>query len=1117
MTSPRLRPGWRLALLLACFTLGAVLAGEPLPHHGPLSLAGSWRLALDRQDLGATERWFNRPLPEDASIHLPGSLPGQGYGDSITTNTPWIGGIVDKSFFTAPAFAPYRVPGNVRIPFWLQPETHYAGVAWYQRDLRIPPAWQGRRVVLRLERPHWETRVWLDDRFIGSNDSLSTPHEYDLGVDLAAGTHRLTIRVDNRMVIDIGENSHSISDHTQGNWNGIVGQLELRSTTPVWIEDLQVHPSFARQEVTLRGRLGNATGQAGNGTLVFRIEPASLPSTAPPPALHKFPVQWEPDGASFECTLPVASPKPWDEFHRALYDALAWIEGLQGPLEARVARFGFRDFAADGTQFTINGRKTFLRGTLECAIFPRTGHTPTDVESWRHVIRAAQAHGLNNLRFHSHCPPEAAFQAADELGMYLHVECGTWPNQSTTLGDGKPVDAWLYRETDRILQAYGNHPSFVILLHGNEPGGPHHVPFLKRWVDHYKLKDTRRLYSSGAGWPQIPENQLHVSPDPRVQGWGQGLASRLNARPPETVTDYRDYIAARPVPVVSHEIGQWCVYPNFDEIPKYTGYLKPRNFEIFRDSLRARGMLDQARNFLFASGRLQTVCYKEDIESALRTPGMAGFQLLDLHDFPGQGTALVGVLDPFWESKGYVTPDEYRRFCNSTVPLARLPKRVFTTAERLEADLEVAHFGPAPLTNAVVAWQLRNDDDRVLARGDFAPALLPVGNAHRLGHIGIDLGPVPAPARYRLVVSVKPSTAALPRGFGPSGFVNDWDVWVYPPRVSIDVPPGITVVQDLDAQAESVLNAGGTVLWLLPPSRVKPDPQLGKVALGFTSIFWNTAWTGRQPPHTLGILCEPDHPLFRRFPTEAYSNWQWWYLVSRAGAMILDDLPRGLRPTVQVIDDWVTNRKLGLVFEARVRSGKLLVCSVDLASQLESDPVRRQFRRSLLDYLASDRFDPLIPITLEQARQVSAPPSPLENLGARLRASSHQPGHEPALAIDGNPTTMWHTAWGEPMPSFPHELTLELNSLTRLHGLTFLPRQDNNRNGWIKDYTLHTSPDGNAWGEPIAAGTFAADAALKTVRFANPVSARFVRLTARSGHANGPWASLAELGLLAEP
>ncbi|MCZ7640968.1 MAG: hypothetical protein M5U12_35890 [Verrucomicrobia bacterium] len=208
------------------------LGRRTTPHPGPLSLAGSWRLALDRQDLGATERWFTRPLPEDLSIHLPGSLPGQGYGDPVTTNTPWIGGIVDKSFFTAPAFAPYRVPGNVKIPFWLQPETHYAGVAWYQRDVKIPPAWQGRRVVLHLERPHWETHVWLNDRFIGSNDSLSTPHQYDLGVDLAPGVHRLTVRVDNRMVIDIGENSHSISDHTQGNWNGIVGQLELRSTPP---------------------------------------------------------------------------------------------------------------------------------------------------------------------------------------------------------------------------------------------------------------------------------------------------------------------------------------------------------------------------------------------------------------------------------------------------------------------------------------------------------------------------------------------------------------------------------------------------------------------------------------------------------------------------------------------------------------------------------------------------------------------------------------------------------------------------------------------------------------------------------------------------------------------
>lgn len=954
-----------ILLLLIGMPADLVQAAEPAPDPSHVvSLAGSWRLGLDRADVGVGERWFSRPV--DGRVELPGSLPGQGLGDPVTLETPWIGGIVDRSFFTAPEYAPYREPGHLKVPFWLQPETHYAGVAWYQRDIVIPPEWQGLRVELLLERPHWETRVWLGDRFLGSNDSLSTPHAYELGVDLPPGTHRLSVRVDNRMVVDIGENSHSISDHTQGNWNGIVGRIELRATPADWIEELDVHPDAARRTIEVRGLIRAAqprsTPEPGRMSLV--IERQHPPATPDRPAMVRrlsFPIVQGPGEVRFGWPIPpedVPGLELWDEFNPVVYRLTARLPNGA----VRSTTFGLRDFVASGTRFTINGRPTFLRGTLECSIFPKTGHPPTDVESWRKVITAAKAHGLNNLRFHSHCPPEAAFQAADELGMYLHVECGTWPNQSTTLGDGKPVDDWLYREADRILEHYGNHPSFVILLAGNEPGGDRHVAYLKKWVEHYKAKDRRRLYSSGAGWPQIPENQLHVTPDPRIQGWGQGLASRINARPPETVTDYREYIAARSVPVVSHEIGQWCVYPNFDEMPKYTGYLKPRSFEIFRESLQAKGMLDQARDFLRASGKLQTLCYKEDIESALRTPGMAGFQLLDLHDFPGQGTALVGVLDPFWEAKGYVTPDEFKRFCNVTVPLARLAKRVFTTEEPLTARLEVAHFGASPLKVAAPRFQLIGDDGRVQLEGRLEARDVTIGNATPLGELSLDLRGVPAPARYKLVV-----------GLSDTPFANDWEVWVFPPRVATDVPAGVTVVTELNDAAVSALGSGGRVVWFLPSDRVARDPKLGPVALGFSSIFWNTAWTGRQPPHTLGILCDPQHPLLASFPTDSHSNWQWWYLLGRAGAMILDDLPRDLRPTVQVVDDWVTNRKLGLVFEARVGRGSLLVCSVDLTNELDSDPVRRQFRRSLLDYVASERFQPRTALTIDQARRLVAP------------------------------------------------------------------------------------------------------------------------------------------------
>jgi hypothetical protein len=1093
-------PGPKLMVfLLAC----ACCCDSARADAIQLALDGQWRFALDRGDAGISQRWFTRTL--DGQVRLPGALPAQGIGDDVSLDTKWTGGIRDPQWHKKPLYAPYTSPENFKFPFWLQPDKYYAGAAWYQRDLEIPVEWAGKRVELFLERPHWETRVWLNEKFIGSNLSLSTPHDYCLGV-VEPGKHTLTIRVDNRMVIDIGHDSHSVSDHTQGNWNGIVGKLELRAMPPVWIDDLQIYPRVAERAIAVRGRLGNATGKAGRGRIELRAErPGSAGGL--PVAQRVLNVTWESGGGVFESELALGQDALlWDEFNPALYRLAATLDGSF----TKTAAFGLVEFRADGTQFAVNGRKTYIRGTLECAIFPKTGHPPTDVESWRRIIGIAKDHGLNNIRFHSWCPPQAAFIAADELGFYLHPEASSWANSSTTLGDGKPVDAWVYEETDRILRHYGNHPSFVLMAYGNEPGGPRHREYLAEWVNTYKAKDPRRLYTSGAGWPEIPENEWHCLPDPRVQAWGAGLMSRINSRPPETRSDYRSFIQARKVPVVSHEIGQWCVYPNFDEIPKYTGYLKAKNFEIFRDTLDARHMGSLARKFLHASGKLQTLCYKEDIESALRTPGMGGFQLLDLRDFPGQGTALVGVLDPFWDSKGYVTAAEFSRFCNSTVPLARLEKRVFTQDETLSFSVEAAHFGPAPLTNIWPVFRLLDDDGRVYWRGHSVQQDLPIGNGNELAKFELSLSGIPAPARYRLVVRL-----AHDKDANQTLFENDWDIWLYPPKINTDPPQGILVVEELNDRAIQTLAAGGKVLFLLPPNRVQPDPQLGKVALGFSSIFWNTAWTDRQPPHTLGILCDPTNPLFAAFPTDAHTNWQWWYLISRAGAMILDGFPPAFRPTVQVIDDWFTNRRLGLVFEAAVENGKLLVCSIDLQTDLDADPVRRQFRHSLLLYMASGRFQPNIKISAAQVRGLMTAPSAMEKLGAKVHsASSEQPGFEAANVLDGNPRSMWHTAWEGGAREFPHELTIELQTAATLRGLTVLPRQDGNRNGWIKDYSIHLSLDGRNWDQPVAQGTFSPSGELKAVLFERPAMARFVRLTALSGHAKGPWASLAELELL---
>ncbi|MCL4787530.1 MAG: beta-galactosidase [Verrucomicrobia bacterium] len=966
----------RAVAVVLALAWAAVWCAAQSPAANALPLAGDWRFSLDRGDVGIGEGWFAKRLPD--RIRLPGTLARQGIGDDVSTNTPWIGGIVDKSWFTAPEFEKYRQPGNVKVPFWLQPEKHYAGVVWYQRDIEIPADWQGKRVVLFLERAHWETRVWVDDRFIGTNNSLATPHEYELGVvgqasslspsnrqdsyftrRLAPGKHTLSIRVDNRMVIDVGENSHCVSDHTQGNWNGLVGKIELLSTPLLRIDDLQIKPDAAGRTFSIEGVIRNAedVGPLRSIEVSLLFGPRPGPDAAdftPQPRRLSFPVVCGTESTRFRWSIPegdLTGLELWNEFSPQFYLLVAALPNGS----TRTVEFGLRDIATPGTQFTINAQRTFIRGTLDCCIFPKTGHPPMEVGEWRRIIRVAKSYGLNLIRFHSWCPPEAAFQAADELGFYFQIET-CWPNQSTTLGDGKPVDQWIYDETDRILKYYGNHPSFLLMAAGNEPGGKNANAYLAKYVEHFKAKDPRRLWTSGAGWPQIAENQFHVTPDPRIQAWGGGLKTRINAKPPETTTDYRDYIAARNVPVISHEIGQWCVYPNFDEIPKYTGYLKPRNFEIFRDRLEANGMGSLAKQFLLASGKLQTLCYKEEIESALRTPGMGGFQLLDLHDFPGQGTALVGVLDPFWGEKGYVTAKEFSRFCNSTVPLARLKKRAFTTDEKLEAEIEVAHFGHQPLENATLVWKLVSEDGKVAASDTLPARNIPVGNSTALGSIRLPLKGLVSPTKYKLVVGIKDSAE------------NDWDVWVYPLKLA-DEPKDVLVTAQFDGATQASLRSGGKVLLTLPGNQVR-NFDAAPVKLGFSSVFWNTAWTGRQAPTTLGILCDPKHPALAQFPTDFHSNWQWWYLIHRAGALRLDLLPKDVEPIVRVIDDWFTARPLGLILEGKVGAGRIVVCGFDLTADAAAEPVSRQMRHSLLAYMDSPQFRPKVEIRVEELRSL---------------------------------------------------------------------------------------------------------------------------------------------------
>lgn len=914
-----------------------------------IDLSGDWSFQIDSLDKGVAQQWFTKKLED--KIKLPGSMTTNGKGNDITLHTPWTGQIVDSSWFFKPEYAAYRQPGNIKVPFWLQPVKYYKGAAWYQKTVTIPASWKGKYIELFIERSHWETIVWVDDKEIGMQNSLGTAHVFDLTQALTPGMHQLTIRVDNRVKdFNVGQNSHSISDHTQSNWNGMVGQLYVAARPAIYMDDVQLYPDVQKKQVLAQIKINTISAKQGKATIQLLATSNKARAEKLKPVTKTIDIKGSSN--TIEIVYPMGShPLLWDEFHPNLYSLQVKLEGA-GDADEKVIGFGMRDFSTRGTQFTINGRPTFLRGTLECAIFPETGYPPTDVASWTRIFKICRSYGLNHMRFHSWCPPEAAFEAADRSGFYLHVECSSWANQGATIGDGKPLDQYIYDESNRMVKAYGNHPSFCMMAYGNEPAGKNHVAYLTNFVNYWKKKDSRRLYTTAAGWPVVPDNNYNSTPDPRIQAWGAGLKSIINSQPPKSDYDWSGIIAKWQHPTVSHEIGQWCVYPDFKEIAQYTGALKAKNFEIFQDILQQNGLANLADSFLLASGKLQALCYKADIEAALRTPGFGGFQLLGLYDFPGQGTALVGVLNPFWEDKGYITGKEYSRFCDAVVPLVRLPKMIYQNNEELDVPVEIANFGATPLNNITPSWNIKDASGNILFSGQFSKTNIPLGNGIKLGEIKQSLSNIKQSGKIVLTVSV-------------GNYQNSWELFVYP--ASLPAVNNIVTTQQLDAKAIETLNNGGNVLLTLKKGTVKPEKG-GDIQIGFSSIFWNTAWTHGQPPTTLGILVNPKHPALHAFPTEYYSNWQWWDAMSHSNAIILDSVATGLQPIVRVIDDWVTARPLGLVFECRVGKGKLIVSGIDLLSGNEHRPEAKQLLYSLETYMNGQQFNPAVQVDIEKIR-----------------------------------------------------------------------------------------------------------------------------------------------------
>jgi hypothetical protein len=536
------------------------------------------------------------------------------------------------------------------------------------------------------------------------------------------------------------------------------------------------------------------------------------------------------------------------------------------------------------------------------------------------------------------------------------------------------LNAFLIKEGDHILDTYGNHASFVMFALGNELSGDFDV--MKEILSHFKSADNRHLMAYGSnnylgfrgqasGEDYYAACRVGADKDTTYRTHIRGSFSfadannggYINGRYPSTNLDYSGAISKCSVPAIGTEVGQYQIYPNYGEIKKYTGVMKPWNFEVFRERLKENDLSDQANDFFRASGALSAICYKADIEMAIRTPGFGGFHLLDLQDFPGQGTALVGLLDAFMDSKGIITPEEFSHFCNNVVPLVIMGKYCWSNNEQFSGKIQVANYSGNSLKSQPVKWELKNGKDEIVFQNETVADVLQ-GGITTIGSLDIDL--------LKFSKAEKLTLSIILEG---TKYENSYPLWVYPASMEIKPPDNILLSKKLDKITLSKLADGGMVL-LIPDFNDIKDLSVGGL---FTPDYWNwrmfkgISESNNKPvsPGTMSILTNPLLPLFNDFPTEFHTNWQWWPIVKNSRPFILDNTPKNYRPLVQVVDNIERNHKLGLIFEFAIGKGKLLVCMSDLKA-IQNKPEGRQLYSSILKYMSSDKFNPSQTLNTEE-------------------------------------------------------------------------------------------------------------------------------------------------------
>ena len=913
------------------------------PARETISLDGTWRFAMDTSGTGIDSQWFASKL--DDSVTLPGTMDENRKG------------IVNQ---------------DTGETMRLSREFMYAGMAWYQKEIDIPENWDGLNIRLIMERTK-PTRVWVDSAPAGENSDILTKQVYDLSDLLTPGLHTITILVNNgRGSVPGGiTGSHAWTEHTQTNWNGIIGKFCLEASNRSYIKELKTFPDPEAKKVLTKLVVFSAADAEETASVVMN---AATWNTERPVRVKKksFSITLQPGENEIELSYNLGDEiQLWSEFEPALYKLEVVLKGDRN-LDAVTTDFGMRTFSTSGTQFTINGLKTFLRGKHDACVFPLTGHPPMDVESWRDVFRTAKSYNINFYRFHSWTPPEAAFMAADIEGIYMQPELSFWGgfsrDRNTDLND------YLLKQGENILETYGNHASFVMFALGNELSGDQTV--MNDFLNHFRSLDSRPLMSYGTnnylGYRgQAPGEDFfagcRVGPDTDDSYKTHIRASfsfadafdggYINGRYPSTNRDYSEAIANCTVPALGTEVGQYQIYPDYNEIAKYTGVLKPWNLEIFRKRLEENNLSGQAHDFFRASGASSVICYRADIEMAIRTPGFGGFHLLDLQDFPGQGTALIGILDAFMDSKGLITPEEFSQFCNRVVPLLLIEKFCWTNNETLTADIQVANYSRWNLLDQEVLWDTKNSAGEKIAEGRKTMEIAQGG----LSDI------IPVTTGLDGITEAEKVTLSIKLSGTP--YENSYFLWIYPADADTSVPSDIIVSDRLDRKLLEDLSSGAKVLFF-PDHKTVMEQSVGGL---YIPDYWNyrmfksISENNRKPvsPGTMSILTNPDLPLFSDFPTEFHTNWQWWPIVKNSRPFILDNAPKDYFPLVQVVDNFERNHKLGLIFEFAVGEGKLLVCMSDLRS-VQDKPEARQLYSSILKYMSSGNFNPSQNLTAEE-------------------------------------------------------------------------------------------------------------------------------------------------------